>query len=171
MNEQAKGRIRIFVVLLLCVVAVHLIILRLIVPEKKTEEKKAKTPAKEVVPPPPPPKTPQQLKQEKMNKADLELLKAFGGDELAVGSVDNNGAPAPRKGRVTFNIQRKGKGGKTVTKVFGLQDLELPEQMELCSAVKNGLGCGARFVEGVLEIQGDQRTRAMAWFADNGYKC
>lgn len=122
-------------------------------------------------PPPPPPKTPQQLKQEKMNKADLELLKAFGGDELAVGSVDNNGAPAPRKGRVTFNIQRKGKGGKTVTKVFGLQDLELPEQMELCSAVKNGLGCGARFVEGVLEIQGDQRTRAMAWFTDNGYKC
>ena len=54
MDEQTKGRIRIFVVLLLCVVAVHLIILRLIVPGKKTEEKKAETPVKEVVPPPPP---------------------------------------------------------------------------------------------------------------------
>ncbi|MBO7741197.1 MAG: translation initiation factor [Victivallales bacterium] len=121
-------------------------------------------------PPPPPPKTPQQLKQEKMSKDDLALLKAFGGDELSVGSAaDSTGGPLCR-GRLSFNIQRKGKGGKTVTKVFGLQDLELTEQMELCSAVKNALGCGARFADSVLEIQGDQRDRAMKWFSGNGYK-
>ena len=64
---------------------------------------------------------------------------------------------------MTFNIQRKGKGGKTVTKVFGLQDLDLPEQMELCTAAKNALGCGAPFLDGILEIQGDQRDRAAKW--------
>ena len=55
MNDQTKGKIRVFGALLLCVVAVHLIVLRLIVPAKETSEKKQPE-VKQEVPPPPPPK-------------------------------------------------------------------------------------------------------------------
>lgn len=123
---------------------------------------------KEEPPPPPPPPTPEELKQAQLSDADRELLKVFGGDFVEHG---DNGKKAGNRGKVTFNIQRKGKGGKTVTIVHGLAKLDLTEQMELCNQVKNALGCGARFLEGTLEIQGDQRTRAAQWFADNGFNC
>ena len=47
MNEQTKGRIRIFGVLLLSVVAVHLVVLRLVIPageapQKEKQEKQDK---------------------------------------------------------------------------------------------------------------------------------
>ncbi len=128
---------------------------------------------KEEPPPPPPPPSPEELKRAELSPEDLALLKAFGGDKEAVVTGDAKKAADPPtvKGRLSFNIQRKGKGGKTVTLVFGLQELELLEQMTLCSRVKNALGCGARFENGVLEIQGDQRTRALEWFTKQGFKC
>ncbi len=123
-------------------------------------------------PPPPPPKTPQQLKREALSEEDQKLLAAFGEGEVnTVGEEESAGERKKSKGKLSFNIQRKGKGGKTVTKVSGLQRLELMEQMELCDQVKSALGCGARFVEGVLEIQGDQRTKAAQWFERQGYTC
>ena len=128
---------------------------------------------KEEPPPPPPPPSPQDLKRAELSPDDLALLKAFGGDEataVTTGGDRVKEAP-PVKARLSFNIQRKGKGGKTVTLVHGLQTLELLEQMALCGRVKNALGCGARFENGVLEIQGDQRQRAQDWFAKQGFKC
>ncbi len=124
-------------------------------------------------PPPPPPPSPEELKRAELSSEDLALLEAFGGDKAVLvtgGSKKAEDVPMV-KGRLSFNIQRKGKGGKTVTLVHGLQELELLEQMTLCSRVKNALGCGARFENGVLEIQGDQRQRAQEWFAKQGFKC
>lgn len=119
-------------------------------------------------PPPPPPPSPEEKKQMSLSKEDLALLKAFGG-EITVGK-DRPTTPKSR-GMLSFQIQRKGKGGKTVTNVLGLSDLELPEQMELCSRVKTALGIGARFLEGVLELQGDQIQRAREWFAKENFTC
>ncbi len=123
-------------------------------------------------PPPPPPPTNEEKQRAALNDEDKKLLAAFDngvsvGTDAEVNAEHSDNA----KLRVTFNIQRKGKGGKTVTNVFGLQKLDLTRQMELCNAVKNALGCGARFLEGVLEIQGDQRTRAIQWFSTHGFKC
>ena len=128
---------------------------------------------KEEPPPPPPPPSPEELKRAELSSEDLALLEAFGGDKavLVTGSSKKAEDMPMVKGRLSFNIQRKGKGGKTVTLVHGLQELELLEQMALCSRVKNALGCGARFENGVLEIQGDQRQRAQDWFAKQGFKC
>ena len=121
-------------------------------------------------PPTPPPTT--NAPKKELSPEDQALLKAFGGDQSYGHDSPRSSATAPAgRGRVTFNIQRKGKGGKTVTKVFGLQDLDLPEQMELCTAAKNALGCGARFLDGILEIQGDQRDRAAKWLASRGFHC
>lgn len=123
-------------------------------------------------PPPPPPPTPEQKKQSALSKEDLELLKAFGGD-IVVGHDGKSAADALPKsrGRITFQIQRKGKGGKTVTIVRGLERLELTEQMQLCTQAKTALGIGARFLEGVLELQGDQCQRAAEWFRKQNFNC
>lgn len=121
-------------------------------------------------PPPPPPPSREELQREALDDEDKKLLAAFEG-AISVGHDATDAQPSPgARGKVSFNIQRKGKGGKTVTIVRGLQSLELADQMALCSQVKNALGCGARFLEGVLEIQGDQRDRAMQWFADHGFR-
>lgn len=120
-------------------------------------------------PPPPPPPSPEELRVSALSPEDQALLKAFGGDAaLAL----NPQASTPKKRRkLTFQLRRKGRGGKTVTCVQGLQELELPEQMELCSRVKEALGIGAHFVEGVLELQGDQIQRASQWFGKEGFLC
>lgn len=120
--------------------------------------------------PPPPPLPPPVVPAEpvrKLSREDQVLLKAFGGD-IALSQPD---APTSRRGPIlTFAIQRKGKGGKTVTHVRGLQKLDIEEQMTLCAEARTGLGCGGRFVEGVLELQGDLRDRAAAWFANRGFQ-
>lgn len=119
-------------------------------------------------PPPPPPPTEEEKKQAALSKEDLELLKAFGGD-LAIGHDNSEKTPRSR-GRVSFQLRRKGRGGKTVTCVQGLAALELPEQMELCSRIKEALGIGAHFLEGTLELQGDQIQRATQWFEKQGFQ-
>ncbi|MFA6816397.1 MAG: translation initiation factor [Lentisphaeria bacterium] len=132
----------------------------------------------DVVAPPEPPPLEQTKKMAgedtvELSKEDMELLKAFGGDpaDLHRSKAERKTEGVVERGyKVTFNIQRKGKGGKTVTLVFGLQALELPEQMRICSEIKTALGTGARFLEGILEIQGDQRDKAAKWFEKKGFQ-
>ncbi|MBR4517592.1 MAG: translation initiation factor [Victivallales bacterium] len=119
-------------------------------------------------PPPPPPPSPEEQRKAALSPEDQKLLEAFGGATLSVGT-DKPAEPAGP--RLSFNIQRKGKGGKTVTLVYGLKELELTEQMTLGAQLQKALGTGARFEDGVLQIQGDQRERAAAWFAKHGFKC
>lgn len=122
-------------------------------------------------PKPAPPPEPE-LPKSNLSKADQELLKAFeAGGISSVGSAERGLSEKGTRGRISFNIQRKGKGGKTVTLVRGLEKLEMLEQMALCSKLKSAMGCGARFDNGILEIQGDQRERAAEWLAGQGVCC
>lgn len=125
-------------------------------------------PKEEAVAPPPPP-SPEEQKRATLSKEDQKLLEAFGGSTVSIGH--DTLPETPRGPRVSFNIQRKGKGGKTVTLVYGLKELELTDQMTLCSQIQKGLGTGARFEDGILQIQGDQRERAREWFAKRGFRC
>ena len=119
-------------------------------------------------PPPPPPPSPEEQRKAALSPEDQKLLEAFGGITLSVGHA----TPAKPSGpRLSFNIQRKGKGGKTVTLVYGLKELELTEQMTLGTRLQKALGTGARFEDGILQIQGDQRDRARAWFTKQGFNC
>ncbi|MDT8389904.1 MAG: translation initiation factor [Lentisphaeria bacterium] len=95
---------------------------------------------------------------------DKQLLKDLGDASLEFAE------PVLVKGQVSLQIQRKGKGGKTVTRVMGLKSLSMPEEMELLGRLKRELGTGATCREGVIELQGDQRERAKAWFAKNHYR-
>ena len=71
---------------------------------------------------------------------------------------------------VTVGVQRKGKGGKTVTFVRGLDELAMAERMELVRDIGRGLGTNARFLDDLLEIQGDLRERAATWLGERGYR-
>lgn len=116
-------------------------------------------------PPPPPPQPPA---KETLDRADQELLRAFAADgpqtlEFQTGKV-------ARGPLVTLAIQRKGKGGKTVTHLRGLLELDMGGRMELARDIGRGLGTNARFLDDLLELQGDQRERAAAWLAERGFR-
>ena len=119
-------------------------------------------------PPPPPPPTKEELSREQLSREDKELLKAFGGDDPTAPSLERSDIKKKRE-RLTLSRERKGHGGKTVTLVRGLELLSELEKMELSGRIKTALGIGARFVEGILELQGDQRDRAAAWFEKENY--
>lgn len=130
-----------------------------------------------IVEPPPPPLPPPVSKPEKekssLSDEDQKLLKVFsgGGDLPELPDAESISRPVARGYQLRFTLQRKGKGGKTVTLVQGLKALDIPEQMNICSEVRTALGIGARFLEGLLELQGDQRARAAKWFTDKGFPC
>ncbi len=105
------------------------------------------------------PLSPEEKKVAALSQEDRELLNAFGG----VGdAIQYDGTAQKKMPKFSMNIERKGHHGKTVTLVYGLKELPMEEQMALCSFVKSKLGLGARFLDGVLEVQGDQRTRLEA---------
>ena len=97
-------------------------------------------------------------------KEDKQLLKELGNASLEFAD------PVLIKGQVSLQVQRKGKGGKTVTRVMGLKNLSVSEEMELLGRLKRELGTGATCREGVIELQGDQRERARVWFSKNHYR-
>ena len=125
-------------------------------------------------PPPPPPPTREELLTQALSPADQALLKEFAakGDGLPPGIGRDGTAEAIPKGPlVTLVIQKKGHKGRVVTLAHGLKELTFTEQMELCHAIKTALGLGARFVDGVLELQGDQRQRASQWLSERQFRC
>ncbi|MBW7881473.1 MAG: translation initiation factor [Caldilineaceae bacterium] len=77
--------------------------------------------------------------------------------------------PPPRQQPVSVGIERKGRGGKTVTVVKGIQGA--PAALDkLCKQLKGRLGTGGAVKDGVIEIQGDQRDRVVQMLVEMGYK-
>ena len=56
-------------------------------------------------------------------------------------------------------MQRKGRGGKTVTILSGWDVADLDELPKLCKDVRKQLGCGGTVREDEIELQGDLRRR------------
>ena len=120
-------------------------------------------------PPPPPPPTKEELAAEALSDDDKALLKAFGGvsaDSPALARANLK----KKMERLWLSRERKGRGGKEVTLVHGLENLDTMLQMELCGRIKEALGIGGQFADGILMLQGDQTERAAAWFEKNGYE-
>ena len=70
-------------------------------------------------------------------------------------------APVPaRAGKIVAKIrmERKGRGGKTVTVVDGLPNNQA-FLMELCQELKRACGTGGAVADGTIELQGDLRDR------------
>ncbi len=66
-------------------------------------------------------------------------------------------------------LERKGRGGKTVTVASGFA-LEQTALEELTTELKKACGSGGTLKDGQIEIQGDHRTRLMAELDKKGYR-
>lgn len=98
--------------------------------------------------------------------ARLALLKETlpaGPSREAAGAAQ----PAPRFGRIVIARSRKGRGGKTVTIVQGI---EAPERDAVAGELRRALGCGAGVEGDDVVIQGVQHERVRAWLEEQGTK-
>jgi translation initiation factor 1 len=76
---------------------------------------------------------------------------------------------APRgDGIVRVRRETGGRGGKTVTAVYGVALAEEPLK-ELAGALKRLCGTGGTVKDGAIEIQGDHRDRIVATLEQRGY--
>ena len=65
--------------------------------------------------------------------------------------------------------EKKGRGGKTVTTIIGL-DLNAAKIKELASELKRLCGTGGSVKNGVIEIQGDNADKIVQALDERGYK-
>ena len=102
-----------------------------------------------------------------------DLLKSKG---FAASAVTPTPVKAPAGGidlsknaKIVVRRERKGRGGKTVTLVSGIE--RAPAQIEeIARAMRKALGCGSTVEGNVIVIQGDIVPRAQAWLQDHGAK-
>jgi translation initiation factor 1 len=66
-----------------------------------------------------------------------------------------------------LRVEKKGRGGKTVTVVDGLPR-NAAFLKDLCQELKRACGTGGTVVEGAVELQGDLRARVRAFLLDRG---
>ena len=75
----------------------------------------------------------------------------------------------PAQQKVTVRLDRKGRGGKSVTVIEGLQLTEKQQEM-LLKRLKSGLGTGGAVRDSALEIQGDHRDALISTLEKMGYR-
>jgi translation initiation factor 1 len=78
--------------------------------------------------------------------------------------------PAAPRGDGVVRVRREtgGRGGKTVTAIYGVALAEDPLK-ELAGALKRLCGTGGTVKDGTIEIQGDHRDRIVATLEQRGY--
>jgi len=76
---------------------------------------------------------------------------------------------ASGKSRMVVRLDRKGRGGKSVTVIEGLQ-LSVEDSEKLLKQIKAKLGTGGTVKNGALEIQGDHCDAVMAELSGKGYQ-
>lgn len=83
-------------------------------------------------------------------------------------AASTRGAGVRRDGIVRVRRESKGRGGKTVTAVYGLP-LAPPQLSELAGTLKQKCGAGGTVKDGVIIIQGDRTDYIMQYLSDEGY--
>ena len=84
-------------------------------------------------------------------------------------AVGNTPTPAdPSKCRAIVRLDRKGRGGKTVTVLEGLQ-LSEEDSEKLLKRLKTKFGTGGAVKNGSLEVQGDHCDGIIAELGKMGY--
>lgn len=73
----------------------------------------------------------------------------------------------PKDGVVRVCREKSGRGGKTVTVLYGVPGSDA-DRKRLLKRLKAQCGCGGTQRESFLEIQGDQRDRILAFFEQEG---
>jgi len=75
---------------------------------------------------------------------------------------------APEVQQIRVRLDRKGRGGKSVTVIEGLR-MPSQDKVSLLKQLKTHLGTGGSVKDDVLEIQGDHCDAVMASLQQSGY--
>lgn len=75
----------------------------------------------------------------------------------------------PVQQHLTVRLDRKGRGGKSVTIIEGLQ-MQLKEKEALLKQLKASLGTGGTLKDTAIEIQGDHRDPLMTTLEKMGHR-
>jgi translation initiation factor 1 len=95
----------------------------------------------------------------------IRLCPRCGRDPCVCDKID-----MPARQQVAYvKRDRKGRAGKTVTVIYGLQHTPATFK-ELLTALKETCGAGGTFKDGEIEIQGDQREKVAEKLKGLGYK-
>jgi translation initiation factor 1 len=78
-------------------------------------------------------------------------------------------AVPPAQQQVYIRLEKKGRGGKSVSVIAGLQ-LSRQDLEKLLKQLKTRLGTGGTVKDNTLEIQGDHRDALCTLFQDMGYR-
>lgn len=86
------------------------------------------------------------------------------------GCVCRAAAAAPRQGDGIVRVSRetKGRGGKAVTVIRGI-DLDAAELAALGKRLRTACGAGGTVKDGVLEVQGDHAARVVEFLTQAGW--
>jgi translation initiation factor 1 len=83
-------------------------------------------------------------------------------------STKRTDAPLPNKIVAKLRVEKKGRGGKTVTVVDNLPN-NTDFLKELCQHLKQKCGTGGAAGEGSVELQGDLRERVRPLLIERGF--
>lgn len=98
---------------------------------------------------------------------------AFSADEIAEDQSRQEKISKEEKpktnGTVAVRLEKKGRGGKTVTVFYDFSDSSI-DLTSLVKKVKKSLGTGGTAREETLEFQGDKRAQAAEIFQSLGFR-
>jgi translation initiation factor 1 len=109
------------------------------------------------------------------NFLEVNPFASLSSDGLKAGpSVSPSSAPKPverkSRGRLDVKREKSGRGGKTVTVVYGMQNIEMREREQLLKKMKNSCGAGGAIKDGNLEVQGDNRETVQQILEEAGFR-
>ena len=91
-----------------------------------------------------------------------------GGSPRKSGAVENSTKRS--RGRVDVRREKSGRGGKTVTVVFGFKGIANEEKVVLAKAIQKRCGVGGAVKNGNIEIQGDKREQVQVALEAAGFR-
>ena len=109
------------------------------------------------------------------NNPFVSLDVSFSEEELAASSRETEHSTSEKNdnfpgGVVKVRLEKKGRGGKSVTVFYGFEKEQGDSIREVLSGLKKALATGGKITEDGIELQGDLRAKAAEWFSNNGYK-
>lgn len=101
----------------------------------------------------------------------LRNLMPSGAEPEAAPCEAADPAPAPKCGQLRVSVERKGRGGKVATIVYGFPD-DYPHTLidELAGSLRRSLGTGGSARGGEILLQGDRADDILSALKKLGYK-